>query len=228
MTGLLEKFFSWLSNNKLTDWLSSNKWYTLGIGVCITGIGIFLFRVFDLTVEGRINFVIAIPVVLLFAIGGILVVMSLSIEGMGGAGGWGRVKKGKVKLGAKVANTINVITRENREGKMIPFKITATHSAKPIGQKHKLENDGKFYFVRQVDIKGKETAKKEGRNVEQKALELPDTIYLDPRKYVIPLTMPADEDYWKPPVTTWQKVAPFALIVAIIVEWIVYTTTRGG
>lgn len=217
--GFIEKIFDKLTNNKLIEWFSMHKWYTLGIGIFLLGGAVGIFKGFDMVVEGRINFFLTIPFMVLLTAGLGLVYMSFTIESMGTFGGFGGSQKVKVtRVGKKEPNTINVLVRKNDDGQTVPWKIIFTYQRKTFGLPHKLENDGKYYYFHILDLDKKKMVD----------VILPDTVYLDPRKYVIPLTMPADEAYWKPILTTWQKVAPFAIVLTIIIEWIVYITTKGG
>jgi len=217
MIDFLEKVFEKLTNNLVIGWFSSHKWYTLGFGIALFGLVIIIFQRCDVATEGRINYLLAVPLAALIICGVGLVLLSFNTESMGGFGVKVSGVKGKRKFG-KQPNTINIVVRKNRNGENVPAEIFFSRHKRPMGQLHKLENDGKYYYVHILDLKTKKMID----------LVLPDTMYLDPRKYVIPLTMPADEAYWKPTIPTWQKFSTGALVVTIIIEWIVYTTTRGG
>lgn len=203
----------------------SNKWIMGGIGIGLIGIACLIFAVFDISVDGKINILLAGVISLFVIVGAASIMRALSPESTGGGGGAGfqidsrrstkniiRKVKGKI---FHEPNTLNILVKRDYKGDVVPWKIFFSYCKHTNGHRHKIENLGKYYFVQMLDMKNKK----------MREMILPDTVYLDPRKYVIPLTMPADEAYWKPTLTTWQKLGPAVLLGAMIIEWIIYMTT---
>lgn len=209
-----------------------NRLYVGGIGIGFLVLAVILFITLDVVKEGQVNYALALLVAVLAAGGGFAILNVVSAiynhyfgssnEGGGGSGfkidKWSKNIKQKVKGKAVNApNTLYIIARKNEEGQLMPYRILFAYCTRPKGHMHKCENNGKYYYVHMVNLDKREI----------RELILPDTVYLDPRKYVIPLTMPADEAYWRPQVTLWTRIAPAALIVTIIFEWIIFITTGG-
>ncbi len=200
----------------------NNTWLFRGIGISLVVLAIVLFGVFDIVALANGNWFLYIPFLVVIVIGVIITSLAFGIEELGGVDLSSILQRGKrvVRTSgrAKTSGSINSIlitVKRDRKGELIPRGIRFLHIKKPCGQLRKVENDGKYYYVFLHEIENKSFYEQ----------ILPDTIYLNPRQYKIPLTMPANEEYWKPVVATWQKVAPFAIVVVIIIEWITYTTT---
>lgn len=205
-----------------------NRWYLGCCGLALVVLAVVVFIAFDVVKEGKVNYVIALLDSTLMAGGGFCILKLINtFNTVGGDGGGGsgfkidRWQKNKPKrMKGKISNELNtlyIIARNNEDGQLMPYRMLFAYCTKPKGHRHKCENNGKYYYIHLVN-----QGKKEVRE-----LILPDTVYLDPRKYVIPLTMPADEAYWKPSLTMWTRIAPAALIVTIIIEWIIFITTGG-
>lgn len=194
-------------NDKLRKYLQ-NHWLWLGVGAILLGAGILMVP--HAKIEGGYNYFVALPMCL-FLIGGVWLLYksakALIMSLLTGEASFSPALKPKEYK--EKPNTI-VIKAERQENEIVPLDIEFCYIESPIGYRHKLENTGEYFYLNTRDI----------NSGELKPLILPDTIYLDPTKYVIPLTMPANAKYWKPIPNAWEKVSTFALIGIIMIEFI--------
>lgn len=197
-------------NNKLKEYLY-NRWLGLGAGVVLMAIGILLVP--HARNESGYNLAIALPMCA-FILSSIWL-LYVSIKAIVQSFLTGDIFKPAPTLkpreytGVNKPNTI-ILKAEKEDGQVVPYDIEFAYIEKPIGQRRKLENTGEYFYL---NIKEVDSDK-------LKKVVLPDTVYLNPRKYVIPLTMPANADYWKPVPNPWEKVSTIALIGVILIEFI--------
>jgi len=185
-----------------------NKWLMVGIGSVLFVIGCLLFPQVT-NEEGRLNFVMAFLVLLCLIGGGGIIYFAFKMQAYSGGLFQSTALKVKTYTGKNKPNTILLMAKKTDEGRVEPIGIKFIYLKKPIGQLHKLENTNEYFYFNIIDPEKKKLF----------SLILPDTMYLDPRKYVIPLTMPADKEFWKPFPNPWEKVSLIALVVVIVIEW---------
>ena len=111
----------------------------------------------------------------------------------------------------KQANSLNIYAKVDPETKqVVPVKIAFENMDKEKleGYPRRLRNDNKLYFVHILDIE------------KQKLIpfRLPDTRFCPPTQLSIPARMSANWAYWKPIPSLFQRIAPWMLVLALIVE----------
>ena len=139
--------------------------------------------------------------------------------------GWNKVTDVEaVIVGSKKpttpVNSLNIYAKKDKDsGKIYPEKIEFTWMEKPMGQPQQCLNNGKWYYVHIWDI-AKNTLK---------PFTLPDSQYFDPREFANVIKMPAHKKLFERQVSTFQKVAPWVMVVAFLISVLgLITTTPTG
>lgn len=192
--------------------LIKNKWVIIGVGAFVFIAAMIAAVFLDLH-----NYLFVVIVGLAAIIGVVIIYLGWHIGSGGGVSFKSSDKD--IKTIKDRVNTLIIVAGKDVLGNKFPWKMYFTHHKKPFGKMRKCENDGKFYYVHLLDFDNP------NKNKRLTDMMIPDTVYLDPRKYVIPITMPADKEYWKPVPNMWQRVAPFVIVLIIIIEWIIKITT---
>lgn len=192
---------------------TNNYWLGLAIGLVLLVAGILLVP--HARGEEGYNLVLALPMCLFLLTGVFLLYRSakaLILSLITGSAFTPAVKP-KEYTGKNMPNTILLAAWRDEDDEdygIVPVGIEMVYLENPKGQRRYLENTREYFYLNIREVDGDKI----------KNLILPDTVYLDPRKYVIPLTMPANSAYWRPIPNPWEKVSIFALIGVILIEFI--------
>ena len=148
------------------------------------------------------NVVLALLTILPIGLGILLVIKSFQ------TGDEGIILTPEGSVASGVANSLNIYAKTDTETKaVIPERITFETMDKPEGHPQRCRNDNKYYYVHIFDIlKGKLVP-----------FKLPDAKFCPPTQLRISATMQANQAYFQPIPNLFQKVAPWLLVVVIVV-----------
>ena len=148
------------------------------------------------------NVVLALLTILPIGLGILLIIKSFQT----GDEGIILTPEGSVATG--IANSLNIYAKTDPEAEgKIPEKIAFETMLKPEGHPQRCRNDNKYYYVHILDIK-------KGKLV---PFKLPDAKFCPPTQLRISATMQANQAYFQPIPNLFQKVAPWLLVVVIVV-----------
>ncbi|MFC1904960.1 hypothetical protein ACFLXT_04285 [Chloroflexota bacterium] len=105
-------------------------------------------------------------------------------------------------------NSLNITVQiDKKTGKAVPVKVAFEDVKKPMGYPHQNINDGRWYFIHYKNVSTNKLA----------PFYLPDQQYYDPGEFSNVIKMKAHMDLFERRQTMFQKLAPWALVVAILI-----------
>lgn len=105
-------------------------------------------------------------------------------------------------------NSLNIYARKDNAGKVTPDRVVFENVKHPLGQPSRCISDGRSYFVHILDLAT-------GKLV---PFLLPDSQFFDPTEFGNVLEMPAHRRLFQRKVSLMQKVAPYVMLIALIVS----------
>ncbi len=117
-----------------------------------------------------------------------------------------------------VANSLNIYAEKDKAtGKIRPLKVAFEWVERPLGQPYKCLNNDGFFYVHLW-------------NIAKQCLEpfiLPDSQYFDPDEFANVLQMPAHRKLFAQQVSMFQKIAIWALVLALGISGIILLVVMG-
>lgn len=158
----------------------------------------------------RTNMIVAMGTIILIPGGGFLLYMGIR-----------RAEREAVIVGSKKplgpVNSLNIYARKDENDKLVPDKIVFENVKRPLGQPQQCTNNGNWYFVHIFDlVTGK-----------LKPFVLPDSQFFDPSEFGNVLEMPAHRRLFEKKISLLQKVAPWVMVVALLIS-IIGIVAVGG
>ena len=165
------------------------RWWIAGIGVLALALAFYFMTLYS---QDRNNFIVAMASILALAGGGAGIYFGLKKQSVG-------IILAPGLKSIKEANCLNIYPDRIEFDKLVDKEL--------LGQPQRCHNDNKYYYVHILD---EETEK-------LKVFILPDTQYRDPREFANNLNIPATRELMKGEATLIQKIAPFALVVGMLI-----------
>ena len=179
---------------------SNRKWWLIGLGIAVIGLGLFLGMLWG---QQRDNILLAFLTLIMLPGGGYLAYR-----------GWGKRDEGLIitpggqKFVAGPVNSINIS----------PDSIDFVMVKEPKGHPQEVLNFHKYFYVNIFDEE----------SGGYKPLTLPDTKYRDPREMANILNLPAHRRLISRRPSLVQKIAPFAILIAICIVGFLHLVLGGS
>lgn len=173
------------------------RWWMVGVGVALIVLALFLATMWG---QNRDNMLLALLTIMMLPGGALLAYRGFKKTDSGII-----ISPGS---GEKITGPVNSLN-------IYPDRIAFTWLETPQGQPQQCLNDHQYYYVHIFD--------ESSGNL--KPFTLPDTRYRDPREFANVINLPANRRLLRRKVSLAQKIAPWALVVAMAIMGFIFIAT---